>query len=674
MDKLTIILLVISAVFAVATAYFQYLFKEKEKSQYLYWLSFFRASALFCLLLLLINPSIEKNNFNSIKPRLNVVVDNSKSIDFLDNSTAVENHLNRFKNAEDLSEKFNIQYFLFGGKVRTLDTLSFSDNYTDLSRVFSTLSDIGNDAQEAIVLITDGNETAGNTSLKSASNEVVYPLIVGDTTVYEDLSIDRLNVNPTTFINNNAPVEIFVNYTGTFAITRELSLFQNQKKIASKPVNLSRTQNATSVSFFIPATKEGKHYYSARIEALDNEKNRENNVKSFALNVIQEQAKILILSDVIHPDLGMLKSSIESKKEREVSIKSTEDIFDLNEFDLVVLYQPTSDFESALKLLEEREINYLLISGLETDWNFLNKVQTHFFRETIASEENFSALFNEDYSTFLTDPIDTDKWPPLQHTYGKLSVNQRFNTLLFQNIGGIQTKEAILGTFEIGNQKIGLLMGENTWRWRMYSYKQTGSFDIFDEFVSNLIQYLSSKKQKNRLNVSHKELFYANESVQFTASYLDDNLNFDPKAQIELIINNTDGDLNKTVPFTTYTNTFKAEISDLPEGTYNYTVKVLNEAISKSGSFKVAAYNLEEQFSSSQWRKLRTVADASGGKLYFENDGDQLIYDLLSDDRFKIVQISKKEKIPLIEWQFLLLGILIALTLEWFIRKYFGKI
>lgn len=674
MDKLTIILIVISAVFAVATVYFQYLFNVKEKSQYLYWLSFFRVVALFLLLLLVINPSIDKNNYKIIKPRLNLVIDASKSIAYSGNKAAVEQFLEVFENSNELRDKFELNYYTFGSKVQPLDSLTFSDNFTDISRVFSTISDIRSEGQELLVLVTDGNETAGSSNFQKNSKEIIYPVIVGDTTIYDDLSLDRLNVNPTTFLNNNAPVEIFINYTGNAAISKELSLFENKTKIASKIVELNGLQNASAVSFFIPALKEGKHYYSASIAALPNEKNIENNSKSFALNVIQEQTKILIVSDMVHPDIGMLKSSIESQKEREVTIKKTSDAFNSNEYDLVILYQPTQSFQSVIQVLNEREINYLLISGLATDWDFLNKIQSDYSRETISSKENFTAFFNENYSTFIVKPIGADRWPPVQNTYGKLKINQRFNTLFFQKTGSIKTNEPLLATLESGNQKIGLWMGENSWRWRMYSFKETDSHDLFDEFISNLIQYLSSKKQKNRLNISHKELFFANESAEFTASYLDDNLNFDSKAQIEITISKTDSDFKRNIPFIAFASTFKAAFSDLEEGTYNYTVKVLNEEISKSGSFKVAAYNLEEQFSASHWRKLQRIATETGGKLYFQNDAGKLISDLISDSKFKTVQVYQKEKTPLIEWQFLLVGIIVALGFEWFLRKYFGKI
>src|SRR5210317_683482 len=183
----------------------------------------------------------------------------------------------------------------------------------------------------------------------------------------------------------------------------------------------------------------------------------------------------------------------------------------------------------------------------------------------------------------------------------------------------------------------------------MYSHKQTGSFDEFDEFFSNLIHYLSSKRQKNRLNVSLNELYYANETVEFTASYLDDNLNFDSKANLEVTILNTQSSFERSIPFTAYSSTFKAAFSNLPEGTYNYSVNVLNEGISKSGSFKIAPYNLEEQFSTSQWQHLGVIAAETGGNMYFENDSKKLIEDLIENQAFQTVQTTSIENTPLIE-------------------------
>ena len=51
-----------------------------------------------------------------------------------------------------------------------------------------------------------------------------------------------------------------------------------------------------------------------------------------------------------------------------------------------------------------------------------------------------------------------------------------------------------------------------------------------------------------------------------------------------------------------------------------------------------------------------------------------MINDLLEDERFATIQKSKRSVIPLIDYKYLLGLIALALSLEWFIRKYNGLI
>lgn len=67
-EKLLYICLAVFAALFIAA--FQYLWKNEEKSQLNYWLSFFRFMTIFLILLLLINPSIKKINVETIKPNL----------------------------------------------------------------------------------------------------------------------------------------------------------------------------------------------------------------------------------------------------------------------------------------------------------------------------------------------------------------------------------------------------------------------------------------------------------------------------------------------------------------------------------------------------------------------------------------------------------------------------
>ena len=68
------------------------------------------------------------------------------------------------------------------------------------------------------------------------------------------------------------------------------------------------------------------------------------------------------------------------------------------------------------------------------------------------------------------------------------------------------------------------------------------------------------------------------------------------------------------------------------------------------------------------------MAQKTAGKLYSEDKHRLVIDDLVTDNRFSTIQKSKKSIDKLVNWQWIMLLIIGLLSLEWFIRKYIGKI
>ena len=99
-----------------------------------------------------------------------------------------------------------------------------------------------------------------------------------------------------------------------------------------------------------------------------------------------------------------------------------------------------------------------------------------------------------------------------------------------------------------------------------------------------------------------------------------------------------------------------------------------DNAASKSGSFTVLSYDIEQQLSTANTKDLKLLAASSGGFFTGIAKTDNLIEQLLKDSRYKIIQKGRDQIQSLIDWKFLLALTLLFLTLEWFIRKYYGKI
>jgi len=670
------LLLIILAVFiALFLALFQYIYKNKEKSQLNYWLSFLRFLSLFSIFLLLINPSIKKEIFQIIKPNLVIAIDNSSSIKYNSEDTNVKNLLELIKADNDLNAKFSIEYYSFGNEFKNLDSLRFNENQTNLYTPLNEFTKLYNKGINPVLLITDGNQTVGNTVEFSTYKSPVFSFIVGDTTKVEDIFINQLNVNENTFINNQFPVEVFVNYVGNKSVTKNLSIYYNGKRLHSKQLNFSKTDNVKTESFFLKAESKGNQYYTVKIENLENEQNVINNAKDFSINVIEEKSEILILTDIMHPDLGMLKKSIERNKQHSVSILKIDNYkTNISNYQLVILYQPNKKFKKIIEETQTKKINYFIISGSNTDWNFLNTTQNIFAKNGLSVTENYNPVFNMDYVSFMSNDIGFSNFAPLEDAFGVVKFSIPFQTLLYQKIGNIATEEPLLATFDNNNQRGGVLFGENIWRWRMNSFNENKTFELFDGFMSNLIQYLASDFKSKKLNATIKPIYFSNETIQVSANYFDDNLNLDKRVKLWLTVSNKETDYLNKIPFALVNNRFVAELSNIPAFEYSYLIQVENQKESISGSFKVLPFEIEQQFTQSNDSSLKILASKTNGGVYYNSQEIKMLQDLKMDERFKSIQKASILKTPLIDWKWLLGFIVLLLSIEWFIRKYFGKI
>lgn len=652
-----------------------YFYKSKEFRKIDYLLFGLRATSVFLLLLLLINPTIKRLEMINEKPILSVLVDNSKSIPFFKEGENVKEIISKIKNTNNLKEEFFINEFTFGNNLQVLDSLSFSDPETNIANAIIGVNELYKEKIAPIILITDGNQTIGTSYEFLNTKQPIYPIVIGDTTKYVDVKITQLNVNKYSYIKNKFPVEILLNYEGDENVDTQFSIFSKGKTVFRKKVSFSSANKSVTITANLTSTKEGLQYYTASVRKINNEKNIKNNTKNFSVEVIDEQTKVLVLSAVLHPDLGVLKKSIESNKQRSVDVFLIDDFKNqINDYQLVILYQVNNKFTSIIKELKQNNSNYLLVSGPNTDWSFINKQQFGFAKNSIHKIENYNAIYNNGFLTFLQEDIGFSNYPPLKDKFGEVLISKKHQTLLHQNINGIQTNQPLLTTFDINNQKSAVLFGEGIWKWRAASFLNSNSFEDFDKFIGSLIQYLASTKKRNRLEINADNLYPANSTISISAFYTDKNYQFDARAALEISVINKETKKVTKIPMSLVANSYQVEIENLSSGDYNYSIEVLDQKIKKHGRFKITDYQIEEQFTNANVNKLRQLALKSGGKLYYKDEIDVLVKDLLANNDFYTVQKSSIKQQNLIDFKWVLFLLLALFTAEWFIRKYYGKI
>ncbi|MGO4903868.1 hypothetical protein [Flavobacterium sp. W20_MBD1_R3] len=669
----TLLLLLLSLLIAGGLSFFQYLYKAKNKSKVGWFLAFLRFLSIFGILLLLINPIINKNTLETIRTPLPIVVDNSSSISFLNaNEKALELY-KKIKSNSDLQAKFDVQSYQFSYDFEPTETFDFNGTQSNIDVVAKNLKSIYKNITYPTVLITDGNQTSGNDYVYSfdAVNKV-YPVIVGDTMTFLDFKINQLNVNKYAFHKNKYPVEAFLQYSGTKSITADFVISQGNSVFSKQSISFSPSKKTATVNVLLPADKIGLQVFKATISSKEKEKNKYNNTKNFAVEVIDQKTNIAIVSAINHPDLGAMKRAIESNVQRKVTIFKPKEIRTVQDYNVLILYQPTSEFKTIFENNKAAGINTFIITGSNTDFNFLNQQQDNLSFKMSGQKEDYLSVFNGQFNLFAADNIGFENLPPLQNAFGTVTTKGAVSVLLSSKIRAIDTNSPLLAFVENQGKRAAYLLGENSWKWRLQTHYENQSFKKYDVFIDKIIQFLASNNSKKSLVIEHESFFNSGEAIEITAQFFNKNYEFDEKARLTIAVTNTKTKQTKNYDLLKGNNSYKVNLDGLKAGSYAFTVKELNSKTNYSSSFEILDFDIEKQFVNPDVEKLTQLATQTQGKAFFPDQVDVLIKTLLENEEYKAIEKNVVTKTPLIDWIWLLVLISVLLATEWFVRKYNG--
>ena len=675
MTTTTFLFLLLSSIIAGGLSFYQYFYKAKNRSKVALFLALLRFMTIFGILLLLINPIISRKTFETIKSPLPIVVDNSGSIlDLKASATSLELYKKLAKNKE-LQEKFDVQSYRFDSEFQNAATFDFKGTQSNLDEVAKNLKSIHKNATFPTILITDGNQTSGEDYVYSfdATNKV-YPLVVGDTTTFLDFKVNQLNVNKYAFHKNKFPVEVFLQYSGNKTVNANFSISQGNLILHKQTISFSSSKKSVIVNILLPADKIGLQIFKATISSKEQEKNTYNNTKNFAVEVIDQKSNIAIVSAINHPDIGALKRAIETNVQRKVTIVKPNDVKSLQDYNVLIFYQPTADFKSVFENNKLAGINTFVITGINTDFTFLNQQQNSLVFRMSNQKEDYLASFNSQFNLFALDDIGFEQFSPLQNAFGTITKNGNVAVLLSSKIRNIDTNAPLLAFAENQGKRSAFLLGENLWKWRLQSHVDTQSFEKFDLFIDKTIQYLATTNSKKSLVVNHESFYNSGEAIEITAQYFNKNYEFDEKARLTISVTNKKTRQIKKYDLLKTNTAFKVNLDGLSAGQYTFSVKELNSNTAYNGYFKILDFDIEKQFVNPDVSKLTQLANQTQGKVHYPDQVEALIKVLLENENYKAVQKAIVKKTPLIDWIWLLVLIALSLASEWFIRKYNGML
>ena len=660
-------LYILAVLSALLLSAFQYLYKRKAL-----WLFIWRFLTYLVILILLINPKWTRKKQIITKPSLFVLADNSLSVKLQDAAQSLQDFVSRIRQS-DLADKYKVQYYKFDRNFSSLDSLNFTGKQTAIGSALSDLRILQqSDKKAPVVLLTDGRNTAGPDYVYGSrlpKSLKVFPVVFGDTLSYNDLRIDMLNVNPYAYKDNFFPVEIFISGDIDQPVKAQLKILEKGKVLFRKTLNLSPEHNAGHIMTKLKAGAVGLHRYVVQLSGLKNERKLLNNRSYFGVEVLKNAQKILILSDVIHPDIGAIKRSFKNHPYIRLELQRTTGQFDLSAYQSVILYQPTAKFAPVFERLKKLHKPWWIITGKHTDWNFLNTKNLFFSKHLATSFENYFPQKNNGFGLFKLPELDLEKLPPLVDMYGQINLSPATEIAYYSKVNGITTKQALLA-FNTQEKQV-VLFGENLWQWAMQSGVNQQQ-DVFNRLLFQILQYLSIDKDYERLQLQYKKQYYQAMPVLISAKFLDKNLEPDTQVTPELILYKDNR--AESIPMSLKDGFYQTELGDLSPGAYRFIVKNKDGSLKKNGYFRILPFSIEKQNLQADVKDLNSLAQHSGGVLYYQNQVDKLIKDLSDSKDFHASIRYEISETPLIDFRYLLFLLALLLTIEWLVKKLRGEL
>ena len=665
-------------------------FRNRDNSELsknrVWFLMSLRFVSFFIITFLLLSPFLKNLKKITRNPIIITAWDNSSSIISTHDSVAIAGEITKIRELvnSELSSKYSVVEYSFGERAKLLEELTYSEKKTDYSEVINAV--VNNHFNEnigALILVGDGiyNQGKNPVNLMNEVNFPVYAIGFGDTTEVIDSRVQDIRVNRTSFSGNKFPVEIDTRFSKLKGKPIRLTVFQDKKEIAGVMITPPNQNYFYTHEFILDAGEAGLKHFSVKTEIVENERNTKNNQVGFVINVLENKQKILILSDGPHPDIGAIKNTLDLQTTYDVSVFTEEPYpANLSEFNLLVLNQlPTSGKSAAdiVKNAQNSRIPILFIVGSKTFLPQLNALSQGAVVSPLAgSGEEAQAIINTNYATFnLSEDFKEilPRFPPLQVSFAEYALDAGFTPLFYQKIMNIATAKPLLATGTINGRKIGFIFGEGIWRWRLFNYYTNQNHALFNELVNQLVQYLALRQNEDNFIIDFKPVYAETDEIILKAEVYNDVFERINSEEVKIKIQNT-GNEEYDFTFDVQGNDYVLNAGHLPMGDYTFTANVEfgGKTFSETGSFAVTPVNFENLDLRANHNLLYQLAAESGGKFYPPNESGQLIADLQSNNRLKATSYFQEMINELLNLKWLFFVVLLLLSVEWFLRKFWG--
>ena len=641
----------------------------------------------FFLMFLLLGPIVKQISNLFEKPVFVLLYDNSASIGETTDSTARTKLIdNMSATASLLREKgYDVRITDLEGK--EFERPTFDAPVSDLNGALRKISNQYESNQiSGVILISDGIYNEGVSPLYNAYNYPVHTIGVGDTSQRMDILIRDIAYNKIVYQGTKFPVRVEVLVKNLANQPINVSLLQ-RGKVLEQQTKTSSGDELLTYDFQPMAAEQGIQKLDIQLEVKEGETNVRNNRGSIFVEVVEGKKKILVIAPSPHPDIKALREVVDKNPNYEflLHIPGVEEqkATDLTEdkIDLVIFHQ-SPDVKGKTRDLflqfAAGKTPLFLIIGSQTDLPQLARQNMPVkFESAPRDYDEVIPGANPAFSQFMISSETNSvlpNYPPVSVPFGKMKTTGSATPVLFQRVGAVTTEKPLLYIDIQEGRKIGVMLGEGLWRWKLNEFDRFENSMAFDEVFSKLIQYLSTGDDKRKFrSYPIKQEFSDTEAAVFESQVYNDI--FEPVYGNVINIDVTDeAGKRSRYSYTTSAGNNRYQIGGLHEGVYRYVSKttINGKEESVKGEFAIVQRQAELQNLTADFDLLRKISANTGGSFHPAARSQELQAQLATGEAKSIIHSEESYK-SLVNLKGVFWVLVIIISLEWFTRKYFGS-
>ncbi len=646
-----------------------------------------RAVVVAFVAFLLLGPVLRYVQNTPEAPTVVLALDDSQSVGLYTDKAALDNLKTGLAGLSErlraAGARVEVRTLDPGRRRQPLDSVRFQQPTTDLDGLLSGIrSDYENRNLAATVLVSDGIVNQGRSPVYDELPFAVYPVAVGDTVPKRDVALSALDYNKVAFSGDRFPVVAEVRNDGFRTGAATVVLREGSREINRQTIVLDGAKLLQSVTFQVTAPAPGKRRYTVAVEPVTGEFTRLNNQRDAYVDVVKGRLKILMAAAGPHPDVNAMRAALATNPnfETELYLPGVKPLKGA-EYDAVVFHQiPAASGLGAevLDVVRRRRLPALYILGAQSDFGAFNQLGAGLNVQPRGQQlDEVTAAPNTGFQRFeLTADLAkrVRDYPPATVPFAEYRASPAADVLLWQQVGRVPTSKPLLVTQTRAGQRSAVLVGENTWQWRLTeAAAHDNQPEAYDRVLNGVVGLLTAADNKAKLRVFPRrdELTTADDVVFGVEAY---NALYERVYGQSVTVTLTDEkNRPRTFSFINAEGAPGLTVGSLPAGLYRYQARATVEgrAETASGEIFVRDLQLEALSARADHNLLNQLARRSGGQLYYPAQLAALEKQLLAA-KFPAILHADEQLRDLINLPWLFFGLLALLTVEWAARKYLG--